>query len=278
MFADDTNIFYSHKQPDEVERVMNIELENILNYCKINKLTVNYKKTHYMIIKSSRRRIPNIGISHFEQKEYIKYLGVYIDQHLTWNHQIKFVHSKVAKNIGIINKLRHYVGIKTLRDIYYSLIYPYLTYGVLSWGNTYKFNLTKIYTIQNKCIRRILFCNKYEHALPFYNLLDILTFDNIIKFKAGVLGYQIINSNHFTIPEIFKDKIKLAKQQHSYNTRYATKDNLVRPAARTNYGKFTFEFEITRIWEEIPHLTKKIDSIKLFKKALKNNLLLNQMG
>ena len=265
MFADDTNVFYSHTDPAVVERVMNEELENVLRYCKTNKLTVNFKKTHYMIIKSARKQIPMIKIPQIDQKDYIKYLGVYIDQHLTWEYQIKFVHSKVSKNIGIINKLRHYLSLKTLRDIYYSLIYPYLAYGVLSWGNTYKSNLSKLCTAQNKCIRRIFFCDKYEHVLPFYNLLNILTFNNILLFKAGILAYQIINLSQL-VPKIFKDILKLAKDQHCYNTRYAAKNNLMRPAIKTNYGKFTYEFSITQIWEAIPISIKNLTSMALFKK------------
>ena len=84
MFTDDTKIFSSHKDPVVVENVMNSELEGVLKFCATNKLTVNYKKTHYMIIKSTRKKSLHIKLPQFEQKEYIKYLvGIYIiDQHL----------------------------------------------------------------------------------------------------------------------------------------------------------------------------------------------------
>jgi hypothetical protein len=95
-----------------------------------------------MVITSQKKKIRNIRIRNFEQKDYIKYLGIYIDKHLTWDYQIKYVNSKLAKNIGIINKLRYYVDLKTLKQLYYSLIYPYINYGLMSWGNTYISKLT----------------------------------------------------------------------------------------------------------------------------------------
>ena len=49
MFADDANIFYANKVPKEIELVMNIELKKVIDYCIINKLSVNMKKTNYML-------------------------------------------------------------------------------------------------------------------------------------------------------------------------------------------------------------------------------------
>ena len=275
MFADDTNIFFSHKDPAVVENVMNSELKRVLNYCATNKLSVNYKKTHYMIIKSNRKKINDIRLLQFEQKDHIKYLGIYIDHHLSWEKQIKFIQNKISKNIGIIRKLRHYVNLNTLRNLYYALIYPYLTYGILSWGSTYKTKLTKICTTQNKGIRNIFFANQQEHAAPLYSILDILTFENIFIFKAAIFCYKIINQEH-DIPKIFSGIITLAKKQQSYNTRYASANNLVPPQVRTNYGKFMFQSTITKIWESIPITIKNSKTIALFKMNLKSHLILSQ--
>lgn len=155
IFADDTNVFYSHHDPQIVEKVMNEEFQNISKYCNTNKLSVNMKKTHYMIISSARKKVQPININGLEQKKYVRYLGIYIDQHLKWEPQIQHIHSKLSKNIGIINKIRYFIDLKLLRLLYYSLIYPYLHYGIISWGNTYKTKLDKLRTKQNTCIRRI---------------------------------------------------------------------------------------------------------------------------
>jgi hypothetical protein len=55
-FADDTSVFYSSNSIDDIEKVMNEELQNILQYCNANKLSINIKKTNFMVITSCRRK------------------------------------------------------------------------------------------------------------------------------------------------------------------------------------------------------------------------------
>jgi hypothetical protein len=71
---------------------------------------------------------------------------VYLDEYLNWDHQFKHVNVKINKNYGIINKLRYYVDLKVLKQLYFTLMYPYLNYGIMSYGNTYASKLTKICT------------------------------------------------------------------------------------------------------------------------------------
>ena len=84
-----------------------------------------------------------ISIS-FPQKNYIKYLGIYIDKNLNWASHIQHINSKISKNLGILFRLRHFLTLNTLKQMYYSLIYHYLHYGIMRWGNTYPSRLTKV--------------------------------------------------------------------------------------------------------------------------------------
>ena len=85
--ADDTNLFYSSNNLKQLESVMNQELKQIYNNCALNKLSINTAKTNYMLVSSSRCH-PKINITGIEQKDYIKYLGVYVDKHISiGNHR-----------------------------------------------------------------------------------------------------------------------------------------------------------------------------------------------
>ena len=191
LFADDSNIFYSSNNLKDITQTMNTEFDNILYYCSANKLSINIKKTNFMIISSPNKRVSSIY--DIEQKDFIKYLGIYIDKHLKWEQQIKHVKSKISKNTGIINKLRFYVDLNTLKQLYYTLIYPYISYGLISWGNTYTTHLNKICTAQNKCVKNILFAHKRENATVYFNLLGILTIENAFKLKVAIFTSKIIN-------------------------------------------------------------------------------------
>ena len=104
IFADDTNIFYSSKDLNELETVVNNELVYVLEYCAVNKLSINFKKTNYMLITSPRKN-PSISITtcDIECTKQIKYLGVFIDNHLKWEPHIKHINNELTKNIGILN-------------------------------------------------------------------------------------------------------------------------------------------------------------------------------
>ena len=119
-----------------------------------------------MIITSPQKpTIHNINVLNINRKTSIKYLGIYLDEHLNWKTQIAHVQGKLTKNLGILNQLRNYLNLKMLRQLYYTLIYPYLNYDAMCWGNNYQTNLNKICTKQNKCIRSIYFFCKQTRAL-----------------------------------------------------------------------------------------------------------------
>ena len=155
IFADDTNVFASAGDLKSLERLMNSELAKIKKWCDINKLSINMAKTNFMIIKSARKRDMEISLNIsnsdgssnvLERKQCIKYLGVMIDESLTWKHHIAFVCSPISRNIGIMSKLRYYLSIQQLKQIYYNLIYPYISYSILAWGSVYNPSKTKPYS------------------------------------------------------------------------------------------------------------------------------------
>ena len=79
-------------------------------------------------------------------------MGVFIDEHLQWDEQLQHIENKIAKNTRVINKLRHFVSIHMLKQLYYTLIYLYVNYGIMSWGTACPTRLDKIETKQNKCL------------------------------------------------------------------------------------------------------------------------------
>ena len=79
-------------------------------------LSINFKKSNYMIIASPKTKT-NISITtcHIEQKSQIKYLGVFIDEHLNWDTQLQHISYKLTKNVGLLFKLRHYMPVNVVK-------------------------------------------------------------------------------------------------------------------------------------------------------------------
>ena len=275
IFADDTNIFYSSKDPEQLQRVINEELGNVLKYCTANKLSINFKKTHYMLITSPRKKVDvQVSACDIEQKSQIKYLGVFIDDCLKWDAQLQYINNKITKNIGILYKLRYYVSMNTLKQLYYTLIYPYLNYGLMSWGTACQTRLKKMKTSHNNCLRCIFFADKRENATPYFALLDILKLENIFKLKIGSLVHKLRYNKQETPPALH-GLVSLASDVHKHNTRFATSQNLYRPYSRTNYGLARFKVVASQTWETIPTVVKCVP-YNAFKKKYKLFLLDNQ--
>ena len=101
LFADDTNLLYADKNPKSLETIVNCELFKVVDWLIANKLSLNIKKTNYIIFHPYQKRINfNIRIKAYdsrtktffdlERKNHVKYLGVIIDQHLSWRHHINY--------------------------------------------------------------------------------------------------------------------------------------------------------------------------------------------
>ena len=85
-----------------------------------------------------------------ERKDCTKYLGVLIDENLSWRTHIVTVATKISKTIGTLSKLTHFVPSFVLVNIYNALITLYLTYGLISWRNACKKYLDKILILKPK--------------------------------------------------------------------------------------------------------------------------------
>ena len=166
-------MFYTINNLHNLESIMNEEFKS--QCCAINKLSINFSKTNYILVSSSRLS-GSINVNNIKIKSQIKYLGVYIDQHLHCRPQITHINNKLAKNIATITKLRHFVNLNTMKQLYYSFTYPYLTYAITSWGSACKTRLNRIRTKQNKCIHSI-FLHTVERMLSLN--INLITFSNL---------------------------------------------------------------------------------------------------
>ncbi len=133
LFADDTSICYSNSDPVMLASVVNEALENISLWMRANKLSVNTDKTYYVIFKSKQKKttfdIPLLlGDKLITRERQVKFLGVLLHENLSWKPHINHVCKKISKAIGVIYRNRFTLSSNTKLSLYYTLIYPYLTY------------------------------------------------------------------------------------------------------------------------------------------------------
>ena len=103
-----------------------------------------------------------------------KFLGILIDNKLMWKQHIAYVSGKIARGIGMIIKARQYLNKQGLISLYYSFIYPYLTYCNHIWGSTYKTSFMRLTTLQNKAVRIIAHARWRTSCDPIHKYLNIM--------------------------------------------------------------------------------------------------------
>ena len=195
LFADDTNLLYADKNLKSLETTMNLELSKVCEWLTANKLSLNIKKTNFVIFHPYQKRLNHevtlkIYDNHthkqfsLERKDYIKYLGVLIDNHLTWKYHISHVASKISRNIGIIARLRHFTPFSTLQHVYRSLIFPYLSYGLVAWGLAAQSHLEKNLVLQKRAVRLMNFAQSRTHAIPYFISSNIMPI-SMLYFKLS---------------------------------------------------------------------------------------------
>ena len=274
LFADDTCIFFSHKDLNVIESTLNNALGKISNWLIANKLSLNVDKSNLVIFslnKSPHQHDIKIHINNelLEPKDYAKYLGLSIDSKLTWRNHIDNVNNKLVKGVGILSKLRYYVNEKTLITLYNAFIQPHINYGICAWGSAAKSNVNKIDNSSKKAVRIMNFKNKYDDTLNLYKEMGILTVNLSIKFNNTKFIWQCINGkNPECIQQIFKlDTINLAINSTSHQ-------KLQIPHRKTDSGQRFLTYAGAKHWNRnVPSEIANITQIKIFKNKYKEYLL-----
>ena len=167
---------------------INSELTKVTQWVRSNKLSLNFQKTKYMLFSNTLDTLPKHiifdGIS-LENVTQIKFLGLTVDNKLSWKHHIDNICITISRNIGIINKLKHYLPLPSLLMIYSSLILPYLNYGILAWGNAHQTLLHRILLLQKKSLRIICNFAKRSHTDSLFFENKILKVQDLYSLQLG---------------------------------------------------------------------------------------------
>ena len=223
LFADDTNILYADKQLHLLESVANTELTKVYEWLTANRLTLNIKKSNYVIFCPHQKALVHHifdnekqSQSNLECKDYVKYLGLLLDKNLSFKNHIDQIIIKISKTVGMIAKLRHFLPRKTIIQIYNFLIGPYLSYAIAVWGSADKCYINKILILQKRALRFIYFAKLRDHATPFFLDASILPISFLYYENICILMHDV---RHERAPRNITDLFIDTKSIHSCNTR-----------------------------------------------------------
>ncbi len=244
---------------------------NITKWIHSNKLSLNIEKTSYMIMSPPRKKLNtnncNIVIDgdSIVRVNNIKFLGVVIDENMTWKYHTDFVCNKMSKSVGILLRARQMLYGHTLHMLYNSLIKPHLVYCITVWGNSYKKYLSKIQLVQKRAIRVITFSEFLAHTTPLFIDRDIMP---VYQLHAYFTGIMIFQSLHNELPNYLCNLFC-----RNFNERNST--NLRSIYMSKKFTQFSIRSVGPRIWNSFTLKCKQATSLYSFKKLLRSHLILS---
>ena len=199
IYADDTSLFSSFCSFNvsvqrnttniaELSSHINLELGNIQEWLNINKLSLNVQKTKFMIFHNYQRDvslfIPEIKINGqlVEHVTEFNFLGL---THIGLSH-IQKVSNKVSRSIGVLNRLKKFLPITILRNLYNALILPHFQFSILTWG----FSPGRLNKLQKRAIRVITNSKYNAHVEPLLKRLNLLRLTDIFKIALLKMFYK----------------------------------------------------------------------------------------
>ena len=205
LFAYDANLFYRNSNVEILQSNINEELVKVNVWLCANKMSLNIGKSNYVLFHSHQRKTVNaftlqIHDTYIPLSSFVKYLGIFIDSNLNWKTQIASVSKKIKKSIGMLSKLRYFVPLKILINLYYALIYPFFTYSLIAWGNTYATNLQPLYILQKRAMRIITFSKFDDHSSPVFKKVGIIKLFDLITLQVACFMHKF---HHKQLPQVF---------------------------------------------------------------------------
>ena len=164
LYADDANIIVTGKTHKEIEEVINQVILKLTTWVKLNSLKLNTTKTKYMIISNNNNHDFDITIngSKISRVSQEKFLGVLIDDKLTFNAHRQAIAKKIANNCGVLFMARHVLSKKSLNSLYYSFIQSHMIYCSSVWGLGSKSSLSGLFVSQKRAVRTMTFTKLYK--------------------------------------------------------------------------------------------------------------------
>lgn len=272
LFADDTTVFLQNKNLRDTLAEAASGFSNISDWLRTNKLSLNILKTKLLIFDNKVQDSSNINVildgHQVDASPHAKFLGITIDDKLTWKQHISEVSKKLSKSNGVINRLKNFLPKKSLLTLYNALVLPHLNYSLLVWGNTQSTLLNSLFKLQKRVIRNINQTHYISHTAPLFIDSNTLTLYDLYKYQLGIFMYKF---HHGLLPPAFNNFYTCNSSYHTYNTR--SMNMLHHPYSRTSLNHSQIRSTGVPFWNSLNHAIKISPTLNTFKQKLKQYLL-----
>ena len=153
-----------------------------------------------------------------ERVKTTKFLGLHFDEHFSWEYHIAHCKKKVSQGVFTINMSKHILSTKHLNILYYSLVNPYLHYGILLWGNALLKYMHGLQILQKKFMRAMCRANYNDPSSPLFKERNILKVHDMYELQTTLFIFRFVNGD---LPKPLLDIYQFCRDIHEHNTGIA---------------------------------------------------------
>ena len=277
MYADDTNLLIKGRNIEQLVIDLNQELEYVNDFFKANQLKLNAKKTKIILFQKKNAADDSqlqvfLNSEKLEFEKEARFLGLTIDNNLSWEKHCSNVANTISRNNSLINRAKKLLPSRSLKLLYNSFTQPHLQYGVAAWGGCTGRNKKRIISIQKRTIRTISKSYFSSHTEPRMKKLGILKFDDLYKQQCLSLVHDCLNQK---APTEIQKLVKLENSQTgpSLRNQATDKHKLNIPLRKTRAGSSSFRAKGPTFWNILPNELKNITKRNSFCKRIKSYFL-----
>ena len=193
-FADDTTIYEGHRNLRYLTWCIETDLSNLDDWLKANKLTLNVGKSVHMTFVKNKDVNTSIRLGQIElpRGNNVKFLGMWIDQKLTWNEHLSKLKVRIRRNMSMLQVGINLLDTHSKKILYYAQIYSHLSYGLPLWGNMISItNMDNIQKLQNKCVKKI--DTNEKQVQNIYQKHNLLKVKDALVLENCKLVYRLEN-------------------------------------------------------------------------------------
>jgi hypothetical protein len=272
LFADDTNLFKTSKNLDDLFIQANFDLQIITEWFQSNQLSLNTSKTHYILFTLSTKNTSEYHIQLageiIERKQYVRFLGLIVDERLSWKYHANYVSGRLTSALFALRRTKNLASRDNLLTLYYSLFYSHISYGLILWGSATKTVKNKIIIMQKKAIRLITGSHYNAHTTPLFSELKALKFEDIYELQLGKFIYCLYQNN---IPKPLQSFFSINSDTHNYNTRNL--NNPCIPLHKSNVTAMSIFSKSYKLWYNMELDLKSTVSLSVFSHRYKKYIL-----
>ena len=261
LYADDTTFFQNNKNIHLLHNNLLIDFKRVINWLNSNYLMLNFKKTQYIIFtykNLSQNLDLTINGNVIKRSPYVDFLGVRLDQKMSFKQHISIVISKVSKLQGVFYKISHYLPFNVLLKLYYALFFSNITYCIAIWGSASKSLLEPLNILQKKIVKIMAGLSIFSSSRTLFYRFSIVKFKHIFNYFCLLYIFKVINNYFDNYNDLLKYILSL-QPEYNYNVR-TVRWRLPRP--RIEHSKQDVVYQGLLLWNQLPCELIQYKSIK----------------